>query len=233
VPIHADEDTAAGPGYPGQAPAASQPGGDRSRHAGATRHAGALWGEDTPRHAGAPSGPEELRGAAELRATELRVRQVRVVREVKVRTLRVDSRSAATPQPPVSTRSRTLVQSQAQARTGLARAETASQPGALRLTRRGRRVVAGFAILVVLAAVAAIWIGTASSVQASSGHAASGSPYQGMTQIVVRPGQTLWSVAAAAEPSGDSWDVVQQIINVNAMNGPEIRAGQLLWVPKT
>jgi hypothetical protein len=70
-------------------------------------------------------------------------------------------------------------------------------------------------------------------VQASSGHATSGSPYQGMTQIVVRPGQTLWSVAAAAEPSNDPWDVVQQIINVNALNGPEIHAGELLWIPKS
>ena len=54
-----------------------------------------------------------------------------------------------------------------------------------------------------------------------------------MTQIVVRPGQTLWSVAAAAEPSNDPWDVVQQIINVNALNGPEIHAGELLWIPKS
>jgi hypothetical protein len=50
---------------------------------------------------------------------------------------------------------------------------------------------------------------------------------------VVHPGQTLWSVAAAAEPSGDSWDVVQQIMNVNALNGPEIHAGELLWIPKS
>ena len=93
--------------------------------------------------------------------------------------------------------------------------------------------MAGFAVLAALVAAAAIWIGTAGSVQASSGHAASGSPYQGMTQIVVPPGQTLWSVAAAAEPSGDSWDVVQQIMNVNALNGPEIHAGELLWIPKS
>ena len=54
----------------------------------------------------------------------------------------------------------------------------------------------------------------------------------GMTQVVVRPGQTLWSIAAAAEPSANTWTVVQQITQVNALNGPVVRAGQLLWVPK-
>jgi LysM domain len=58
-----------------------------------------------------------------------------------------------------------------------------------------------------------------------------GSPYHGMTQVVVRPGQTLWSIAAAAEPSGNLWGVVQQIINVNALSSANVQAGQLLWVP--
>jgi LysM repeat protein len=53
-----------------------------------------------------------------------------------------------------------------------------------------------------------------------------------MTQIVVRPGQTLWSIAAAAEPSADPRIVIQQIIDANALGGNTIRAGQLLWVPK-
>ncbi len=300
APVRPDENPVGPPGSRRPAPGASQPRGDRSRHAGAPRHADTPWDDDTARHAGAPQ-----RDAEELRATETRVRQVRVVREVNVRTLRVGSRSAAGPQPAATTRptaqsrtatqsrtasqSRTLAQSQTQTHTRLVRAEATSQtgsatgtrfaaragaasearaseawavsevrtrkasqsrakrtsgyagparpqparPGALRLTRRGRRVVAGFAVLVALVAVVAIWIGTAGSVQASSGHATSGSPYQGMTQIVVRPGQTLWSVAAAAEPSNDPWAVVQQIINVNALNGPEIHAGELLWIPKS
>jgi LysM repeat protein len=58
------------------------------------------------------------------------------------------------------------------------------------------------------------------------------SPYSGMTQVVVRRGETLWSVAASAEPSGDPWAVVQEIIDVNALNGTQIQAGQLLWVPR-
>jgi nucleoid-associated protein YgaU len=78
-----------------------------------------------------------------------------------------------------------------------------------------------------------LWMSVAGSVQASGHASAPGSPYRGMTQVVVQPGQTLWSIAAAAEPSGNLWAVVQQIINVNALSGAGIQTGQLLWVPKT
>jgi hypothetical protein len=105
-------------------------------------------------------------------------------------------------------------------------------PGPVRLTRRGRRVVAGLAILVIAAVVTVLVIAAAGSVRASSHAAAPGSAYRGMTQVVVQPGQTLWSIAAAAEPSGNAWAVVQQIINVNALTSVEVQAGQLLWVPR-
>jgi Tfp pilus assembly protein FimV len=55
--------------------------------------------------------------------------------------------------------------------------------------------------------------------------------YQGMHEIVVRPGQTLWSIAAAAEPAADPRSVVQEIMAANALAGPGITAGQLLWIP--
>ena len=111
-------------------------------------------------------------------------------------------------------------------------ARVAPRPGPVRLTRRGRRVVAGLVIGVVIVAVTVLWMSVAGSVQASSHGSAAGSPYQGMTQVVVRPGQTLWSIAAAAEPSGNSWAVVQQIISVNALSSASVQAGQLLWVPR-
>jgi hypothetical protein len=110
-------------------------------------------------------------------------------------------------------------------------ARVAARPSPVRLTRRGRRVVAGLVIGVVIVAVTVLWMSVAGSVQASSHGSVQGSPYQGMTQVVVRPGQTLWSIAAAAEPSGNSWAVVQQIINVNALSSANVQAGQLLWVP--
>jgi nucleoid-associated protein YgaU len=112
-------------------------------------------------------------------------------------------------------------------------ARVTQRPGPVRLTRRGRRVVAGLVIGVIIVAVTVLWMSVAGSVQASSHGSAAGSPYRGMTQVVVRPGQTLWSIATAAEPSGNLWSVVQQIINVNALSSANVQAGQLLWVPRS
>jgi hypothetical protein len=106
------------------------------------------------------------------------------------------------------------------------------RPGAVRLTRRGRMVVAGFAILVVIAAATLLSMAAAGSVQASSHASAPGSAYRGMTQVVVQPGQTLWSIATAADPSANTWGVVQQIVSVNALSSANVQSGELLWVPK-
>jgi LysM domain len=253
--------------------------------------------------ASAPGDGRPPLAATELDTTVLRVREIRVVREASVRTLRASgsqptaaqaraaqaraaqilavtrtqqaarARSAAVQAPGLQARTATQAGSagvqtpgvqawaagstRAAASTGAAatptrvvthgratytraahvratRTRTMSQrPGAVRLTRRGRLVVAGFAMLVVVVAATLLWMTVAGSVQASSrGGPAPKSPYQGMTQVVVRPGQTLWSIAAAAQPSANTWTVVQQITQVNALNGPVVRAGQLLWVPK-
>jgi hypothetical protein len=219
-------------------------------------------------------------GSAEVRSTELRVREVRVVRRVGTMQRRVGAkgqagvasgqvgavqhqarevaartstatqaraasyaRTAGIPGAPrahgtpIATRSRMAAQSRTVTQTRIvARTRTAAQrsqrPGAIRLTRRGRRVVAGFAMLLVIATATVLWMTAAGSVQASSQGGTPASPYQGMTQVVVRPGQTLWSIAAAAEPSANTWAVVQQITEINALNGTTVHAGQQLWVPK-
>jgi hypothetical protein len=107
-----------------------------------------------------------------------------------------------------------------------------ARPAGLRLTRRGHVVLATFVTLVAAAAVTLVWLAAASG-STSSGHGTPGrSPYSGMTQIVVEPGQTLYSIATAAEPSASPSAVVQQIMDVNALNGTSIQAGQLLWVPQ-
>jgi hypothetical protein len=101
----------------------------------------------------------------------------------------------------------------------------------VRLTRRGRVVVAVLAVAVIAAIALAVGLAAAGGAQAAN-HGQPGAGYQGMHQIVVRPGQTLWSIASAAEPAADPRDVVQQIMTANAMTGTTITAGQLLWVPR-
>ncbi len=107
-----------------------------------------------------------------------------------------------------------------------------ARPGAVRLTRRGRRVVAGLVIALTAVAVALIWLAAAGGAAASDHGAPARAVYQGLTQVVVRPGQTLWSIAAAAEPSADPRVVIQQIVEANALTGATIHSGQLLWVPE-
>lgn len=208
----------------------------------------------------------------ERSASALRVTQVRMVREVRVSTLRAEeTRPGIVPQPRATAQAGAAApRTRMGARVGMAtsaqmatqvpvsgQAHAASQawvaqqlrvtrqarvtrlarvvqrPGPVRLTRRGRRVVAGLVIGVIIVAVTVLWMSVAGSVQASSHGSAAGSPYRGMTQVVVRPGQTLWSIATAAEPSGNLWSVVQQIINVNALSSANVQAGQLLWVPRS
>jgi hypothetical protein len=110
--------------------------------------------------------------------------------------------------------------------------QTTVQPGRLRLTRRGRRVLTGFVMLVIVISAMLIWTGVAGGAQAPRPGAPARSVDQGMTQIVVQPGQTLWSIAAAVEPSADPRTAVQQISDVNGLTGTQIEAGQLLWVPQ-
>jgi hypothetical protein len=107
----------------------------------------------------------------------------------------------------------------------------AAGPAPLRLTRRGRLVV-GAALAIAAAASASLVILTASAGAQASDHGQGSGGYAGMREIVVRPGQTLWSIAAGAEPSADPRVVIQQIMSVNSLSSTQIQAGELLWVPR-
>src|SRR5215469_10016721 len=100
----------------------------------------------------------------------------------------------------------------------------------VRLTRRGRLVV-GTCLVAVVSVVVLLVMALASGRAQATNHGQPGAGYQGMHQVVVRPGQTLWSIAAAAEPSADPRNVIQEIMSTNSLGSPTISAGQLLWVP--
>jgi hypothetical protein len=109
-------------------------------------------------------------------------------------------------------------------------ANAQASPAPVRLTRRGRIVVT--VLLVSVFSIAALLVTALVSGRAqATNHGAPRAGYQGMHEIVVRPGQTLWAIAAAASPSADPRNVVQEIMTVNALASPSILAGQLLWVP--
>ena len=53
-----------------------------------------------------------------------------------------------------------------------------------------------------------------------------------MLRVVVRPGDTMWSIAVRADPAADPRAVIQQIVEDNGLTGTAIQVGQVLWVPR-
>ena len=98
----------------------------------------------------------------------------------------------------------------------------------LRLTRRGRVVVALAAALLVTM-VSLLLAGVA---QATNDGPSPRAARENLVQVIVRPGQSLWSVAESADPDQDTRAVIQQIIDLNSLNGDTVFVGQQLWVPR-
>jgi LysM domain-containing protein len=91
----------------------------------------------------------------------------------------------------------------------------------VRLTRRGRMVV--FVLCLLLAGIAAALAASASR----AGPADTGEP----EVAVVRPGDTLWSIAARHAPSDDPYGMIEDIRRLNDLTGNTIQPGQELILP--
>jgi hypothetical protein len=102
----------------------------------------------------------------------------------------------------------------------------------VRLTRRGRAVVAALIIAGVVLVAALAWLaGTARADAAGSG-VPSSAVYHSLRSVVVMPGQSLWSIASQYDPAADPRGVIQQIIDLNALSGTSVQPGQHLWLPR-
>jgi LysM domain len=126
------------------------------------------------------------------------------------------------------------------ARPRTAHAGTARSPEAgaravrtrMRLTRRGRIVVAGLitASMVLVAALA--WLAGTSKADAAGSGVPSSAVYHSLRSVIVLPGQSLWSIATRYEPGSDPRNVIQEIIDLNALSGTSVQPGQHLWLPR-
>jgi len=97
----------------------------------------------------------------------------------------------------------------------------------LRLTTRGRRVLA---LIAAAPAVAALGIAVISGGGAlASGEA--GAPAGTYSTVTVMPGESLWSIAQDVAPQADPRDVVDEIIRLNALGAGQLDAGQTLSIP--
>jgi hypothetical protein len=101
-----------------------------------------------------------------------------------------------------------------------------------RLTRRGRRVVWAFAVLLLVAVLTPVLLALASGAQAANHGLPASAVQASMRHVVVKPGQSLWSIALNAEPQADPRTVIQQIMEFNALGSQVVVPGEGLWVPQ-
>ncbi|MBD3943705.1 LysM peptidoglycan-binding domain-containing protein [Microbacterium sp. NEAU-LLC] len=98
----------------------------------------------------------------------------------------------------------------------------------LRLTVRGRRVLAMLAALPALLALgAAVVLGGGAALASRD----DGAPVDSFETVLVSAGDTLWSIAEEVAPGHDPRDVVDQIARLNALPGVSVQAGQRLAIP--
>ena len=97
----------------------------------------------------------------------------------------------------------------------------------LRLTPRGR-ALARLAVVSSLSILLLAGFSLFSGASAGSSDSVSTTPYM---KITVKPGETLWSIAANLSGSGDRRDLVDELIEVNRLKSPELVAGQRIYIP--
>jgi len=91
----------------------------------------------------------------------------------------------------------------------------------VRLTKRGRRVVA---LLVLLPLAMFMWL------FAGHGAVAQGTAPTTKT-VVVQPGQSLWNLAEVAVPNADPRETIYKIKQLNQFSGSDLLPGQAVIVP--
>jgi hypothetical protein len=97
----------------------------------------------------------------------------------------------------------------------------------LRLTHRGRVVLRGLVVLVMLGLMAGVAPTMARRATASDG------PARPVVVVhhVVLPGETLWAIATSVAPKADPRDTIARVVEFNSLTSSAVRAGQSLAIP--
>lgn len=107
-------------------------------------------------------------------------------------------------------------------------------PTPLRLTRRGRAVVLGLGLLLIGLVLAGALVVVVGVLAPPASRAADPVPAGVGPQpavAVVRPGDTLWSVAARHLPSRDAYGMIEEIRRLNDLPDHTVHPGQRLILP--
>lgn len=104
-----------------------------------------------------------------------------------------------------------------------------SVPGSIRRLGTARGFLKGLplltlAALIVLGAISFFGPAASASVENAS---------VTRTVVVVKHGETLWDIAQAVDPQGDTRDTVVRIMELNSLTSTSVDAGQRLEIPQT
>ncbi|MBW9109831.1 LysM peptidoglycan-binding domain-containing protein [Microbacterium trichothecenolyticum] len=97
----------------------------------------------------------------------------------------------------------------------------------LRLTVRGRRVLAVLAALPAVVALSVAVLGGGAALASRD----AGAPAGSFTTVTVAPGESLWTIAEDVAPDRDPRDVVDELVRLNALETVLVQAGQRLAIP--
>lgn len=97
----------------------------------------------------------------------------------------------------------------------------------LRLTLRGRRVLAVLAALPAVIALSAAVIGGGAALASRD----AGAPAGSFSTVTVASGDSLWSIAQEVAPDRDPRDVVDELVRLNALDSVVVQAGQSIAIP--
>ena len=96
---------------------------------------------------------------------------------------------------------------------------------ATRLTRRGRLLVTGVVLLVLVAAAVLL----SGGVPATAG-TDRGAPVTA-ERVTVAPGETLWQIAQRVAPGTDPRETVARILDLNGLQTAQVQVGTALLLP--
>jgi LysM repeat protein len=96
----------------------------------------------------------------------------------------------------------------------------------LRLTVRGRRLLAALAALPLAVGIGFAAISGGSAL--ASGESAATAAFDTVT---VMPGDTLWAIAEDVAPTADPRTVISEIQKLNALSSGSLQVGQQLSIP--
>lgn len=95
----------------------------------------------------------------------------------------------------------------------------------LRITRRGRAVVAALVAVPLVVVAGALVLNGGGAVASDTSGATD------FQHVTVDGGETLWQVASEIAPSADPRDVIADLVSLNNLPSAEVSAGQSLAVP--